>query len=282
MTINTRKLNTITNVQAGEVATLEVPTGARMYHRLEIQVSDTNGIVSKANMKTFFENIKVSVFGDAYGSLDLIDLKSADFFENVLDFYNVQYEDGLLIIPFVVDHFENPLKRLGSALGTSDLRSCEVEFTIASGVVAPKLTAYAVYDRVARPMGMVRRFHYQTFNVSAAGDYQISNPSIMGQLGLKALHFTTSKITDVEVKTNDLVIREAPLAILKRENQFRATHEGRTEGAGYTHIDFAGDDGDRIVNMARVNDFQLKLAMSGSENQMRMIAETVVGAGNSI
>lgn len=270
MPIITQKLPSFNAIAPGSTASLKVPATVT-YAAIDIQVThDVTGtptLMSLADMKTKIARVRLMIDGHAAWNItgkNLVEYNA---------YYNLNADDGSGILSLVFAHgyLDNPMNEDALALGTAvkangkPVQNVTVEVELASDVVAPKLEATAtVYTGANQPLGKFIQLEDTHYSAGGVGKFEISDLPVVGQgVGIKALHITTDKISHVEMKANNSILhefnREVNAAVIKRRT---GRTLGRTEQAGYTHIDVGGNRLGDIVDTSGFRDFRMKLEMT--------------------
>ena len=283
--IITKTLSSLSNVAAGQIATLDIKDTA-LYHRVVFEISHgaVPAVMTQAEMKANIEWIKLTLYGPAVngGNLELVNLRGDDFISTINDTYDVSAVDGELEYIFGVDHLESPEARRQTGLGTLGIDIAQFEIKLKDTLVSPTIKAYAEVEDIAVPPGRMRKLSYQSDSATLEGKMEISDVRVQGpNTMLKALHFSTDVFDHFKIEADDEKIIEAPVTVIKRLNNSKATHtRGRTVVAGYTHIDFAGDSNKRLVPTQGWNNFVIEANVKTGAvlpAPFRIIKEVIIG-----
>lgn len=283
MSKSLRALQSFSNVQPGAVANVALPVN-RAYAGvlLEVRHDDGGGAGAKmtlTDMKSNISEIRLRLSSDRWGSEKFWEIAGDDYL-TLNDYYGVPSADGVLPLLFAGQYWSNPQFSDAFALGTADLKTAELEVKLASGVSAPEIIGHAwEYDGANMPLGRFIKLSSNTVTNSATGPFEIPDLPVTGNgVGLKALHMDTDAIDTIEVRADGAIWHEDVPSMRPVLDDIKASRTGgRTHGAGYTHLDFAGNDASGIRNMTGLRDFRLKLNMTGT-GAFKVVHETIVGA----
>lgn len=264
-----KELPSFQAVNGGQTAICNLPLGMT-YHQilLRYQADEGAGVVdaTEAVFKDDLTEIRLIVDGDTKVQLSGTELVG------LLEYYGLTIEDGVLPVLF-----SRPWQRTMEgedelAYGTADVQTMSLEVDIKAGTTSPSLTGFAVKGPNA-PLGRhlaIRRYG-QTY-AGAAGEFEISDIP-RGPYAQLATHFTTDKVSRVEVEANQRIVYEADTQIAKA--YFAQT--ARVLQTGFTHVDFAATNrlGDALP--LNLQDFRYRLTMTGAEPSFKAIVERVEG-----
>jgi len=270
MPIITQKLPSFNAIAPGSTASLKVPTTVT-YAAIDIQITHdvaaTPTLMSLADMKTKIARVRLMIDGHAMWNItgkNLVELNA---------FYNQNAVDGsgILSLVFAQGYLDNPANEDALALGTASkadgkpIQNVTIEVELASDIVAPKLEATATaYTGANMPLGQFIQLEDTHYSATGVGKFEISDLPVVGaNIGLKALHFTTDKISHIEIKGNNNILHEfnqqVNAAVLKRRT---GRTVGRTAQAGFTHVDVGGNRLGDVIRTDVFRDFRLKLDMT--------------------
>lgn len=249
------------NVSAGSIAVTDAPLGRR-YHAIVLRCSAT----SQTDAVNIIDDVSVVINGRSIRTLTPARLRAINSFSKGGSGADWSGTDPLQLVL----HFREPSLKTTEdehslCLGTGDVSSMRIEVRLKSGLTAPALSGYYVYDDAINDKGnpvssgIVKRTKIDTVSASGAGDVTFRNLSFEGIV--KRLHIETSLITAVELRSNDRVIWEGNTAEL---NALYVAH-GLSPQTGYCTIPFdllsdlrMGVPADQLANYA------LKLTFSGA------------------
>lgn len=246
--------NAFSSVAAGSQATLDLPVGRLVYHGLQITHTDTGAAANQATMESNISEVRIKVNGKEqrrFTARELID---------ILAFYGVPFETGILYIPFAEPWRRSVAGEDSLAWGTADIDSLQLEVDVDAGATSPTLAARAWVEFVERPLGPIVKWRRFNVSVSATGIRTLT--TLPRSDAYMAVHADSSDIDDVEVKRDQEEVFKATKA------QADALHKqapGQTKlspQSDWFHVDFA---------LQRVAD---ALAMvRGSGNRQRAVQE---------
>jgi hypothetical protein len=243
------------NVTAGSIAVTDAPLGRR-YHSIVLRCSAT----SQTDAVNIIDDVSIVVNGRSIRTLTPARLRAINSFsKNGTGGADYSGSDPLQL----VFHFREPSLKTSQeehslCLGTGDISSLRIEVRIKSGITAPALSGYYVYDDAVNakgdpvPSGVVKRTKIDTLTSPGAGDVTFRNLSFEGVV--KRLHIeNASTITALEMRSNDRIIWEGNVAEL---NALYIAN-GLTPITGYTTIPFdilndlySGIPADQLANFA--------------------------------
>ncbi|MEG3641612.1 major capsid protein P2 [Magnetococcus sp. PR-3] len=259
-------------VAPGSSANLSIPvTAAYTALYVRIQSGATPAAMSQTDQKTHIERVKLKA-----GRKVLMDLTGANLIA-LNNFYGITAESGVLPIVFARPYLENANNVDSMALGTADLTSCTLEIKLSNSVVSPVLDAVGeVKGEGNHPMGSMIEIGETDYG-SLGTAVELSDLPVTGPgVGLKALHFTTSNISNVEIQANRQELYQADTATAKTmQNMAAMKTGGRSWQSGMVHVDMAGNRLGRVVNTSPFRDFRAKLTFD-SATAMTVIHETIM------
>ena len=282
MPITLRKMEPVNNVAQGAIATAKLGVD-RAFHSAFFTVHHTKSgsssvPMSIADMKTHIEELKLTLVDAATGnSTDIWEISGKNFLE-WLKFYGYPEKGGILYLPFAQIHWDNPAEEAKFKLGTSDLRAVQISIKLGGSVVAPVIEGYASEYEYNEPLGRFLRLQENQTSNSVKGKLEITDLPIQGAgIGLKALHLTTDKVSDIEFRVDRDVIYEDVVLVRKfvqRVKSFRT--QGRTHNTNWTHLDFAGNQTRNIFDTSSWRDIRLIPNMTAATT-FTVISEMIVG-----
>ena len=197
--------NAFSAVAAGSQATLDLPVGPVTYHGLQLTyTTGTAGGANQANMETEITECRVKVNGKEqrrFSARELFD---------ILAFYGIGFQTGILYIPFSEPWRRSVTGEDSLAWGTHDIDTLQVEVDIAGSATNPTLSARALVERVARPMGPIVKWRRFNVPVSATGIRTLT--TLPRTDAYYAIHCDSTNISDVEVKVDQAEVFKATKA----------------------------------------------------------------------
>lgn len=278
MTKSVLNLPAFQAVAAGQVASLNIPTG-QAFHSigLRIQHEATPVDMPVADMKTEIEWIKLKIARRGQGQRTYWDVTGAKLVERN-DFYNLPDAAGLLGLYFAVPYFNSVDAEDLFKLGTLDVSNIVLEVKFASSVVNPIIEAHGfVYDAANEPLGDFVRLNSLSYSAAAAaGIREIADLPVTGPgMYLKALHIDDDNIDDVELRINNAEFRTFDMSLNRWVSDLETFRTGqRSWQSGYTHIDLAGNRAAEIMPTGGIRDFRLKLNFSAA-GAFEILTETI-------
>lgn len=275
-----REMPSFNAVAAGQTASLNIPLTGDYYGILtEITHGDSNTPMTKTNMKSLIETVKLKYNSPVTNSVTLIDLTGEDII-NLHDYYNLPWQDGIFPLIFAKPYTADILAENNFALGVLGARSIVLEIKLKSTITNPVLRAYGIqYMRPPQSLGQFVKLETHHYSAAAtAGIREISDLAVVGKnIGLKALHITSSNMSNYEVRVNNEIIVEGSPALNDfTHNILTLRSNGRVVQSDFTHIDFGGNQYSDLLNTTNFSDFRLKFDMT-SADAFRIISETVIG-----
>ncbi|MFK5947944.1 MAG: major capsid protein P2 [Methylococcales bacterium] len=253
------QLPNLSNVVAGNTATLEIPVGST-YNKITFNVAGvTNAQVS---------NIRVQVNGKTiqeYDDLDQLDAINA--------FYSRPQSGAYHTMWFERMELSEGWRRI-TGLGTLDVQTFTILMDIDAAAAAPIITAMADKS-VGTPLGLIMKLKKFPVTFAASGEQDIDKIPRIGKI--TAMHFGKADVNNVVIKRDDVELIDASKNDLAQENAFY----GRVAQNNYTHVDFIrkGElaEAMEVIEYAdgrRVQDLRARLDL-GSAGQVNMLIEYV-------
>lgn len=265
-----RKMPTPVGIGAGQTASVTLPRGLT-YHRFYIGARANFGAgvvdVPEANWDDLFSEIRLMV-----DSATKIQLTGADLVA-LNNYYGHTHKAGVLPLMLSRPWGRTPQGEDQTAYGTNGgMRSFTLEMDIKPGVTAvEKIDVRAVQEADNRAFGPHLRIQRYVHTQGVTGEAEISDIK-RGAYAAMAMHLDTASISDVEVLADNFAVHQSDAVT-------RATHAEvakRVPQAGYTHVDFIGDN--RLPNAMpmTLNDFRLKPTFTATGN-FRVLVEAIEG-----
>ena len=261
MTISTlKKLPNVQGVGASQTFTIGMPTGAKEYKTVGLDMSGTTFV------KTDISNLELLV-----NSSPVQQFKTVAHLEAISAYYGLDVNANEVVLPFFLEWMNDALMGGKFNMGVGDVDVFQLRGDIGSGAVAPLINAWSIETQraamdgqgiaAANRLGVFRRVVNQTVSLVGAGETEIDN--IPRNDILMALHMIQSSdvITNVEVWCDDTKVWDASASRAERVVE----RVGRTKQSDCYHIDFMLENelGTALV-IAGLRDFRLKVAHSGS------------------
>lgn len=261
MTIHThKKLPNVQGVGANQTFTVGLPTGAKEYMLLGLDMSGTTFA------KTDISNLELLV-----NSSPIMQFKTVAHLEKISAYYGLNVNSNEVVVPFFLEWMNDALMGGKFNLGVGDVDVLQLRGDIGAGADAPLINAWSKETQraamagegiaAANRLGVFRKVKNYTYSLTGEGETEIDN--IPRQEILMALHLFQSSdvITNVEVWADDTKIWDASASRMGRIVE----RAGRTKQAASYHIDFMLENelGTAMV-IAGLRDFRLKVAHSGS------------------
>lgn len=243
---------TPSGIGAGQTASLTLPLGLT-YHQFMIEARDAGGLV--ADFAPEVEEVRLLVDGDVTYQI------SADHLQKLNAFYGEAPIAGVLDLFLSRPWMRTIAGEDQTAYGTAGgMQSFALEVDLAAGSGIQKLDVYAVQS-AAKPFGTHLRLQKHVHTQGVAGEAEISDLP-RGAFSLMALHLTTSGIEDVDVVVDNRRVRETSKTIRSGMSK----RAGRTEQAGFTHVDFLTEN--RLIESLPMNvsDFRVRADFTATGN----------------
>lgn len=274
-------LPSLSRVQPGSKATLEIPTGPT-YMRVDLTVSAAAGldatdigkisVLLNGNVAQEYTNLQRLLDLNTYYDRDS-DSVAATSITFALHFFRGELLSAQRLMyqgqPTIVDYRRMP------GIGTDDVASFHIEMDIAAAAPADiAITAHAYYDPVSQPLGVFTRVRELPAAFAVAGLVEVDK-LLKGPI-YQAIHLFKSDVTSVEVLHNSVKIIEATKSILERLAQSASPVKRVPVTARATHIDFCleGDVEQCLVTSEReTKDFRIKMNITAAGN-VDVVTET--------
>ena len=274
-------LPSLSRVQPGSKATLEIPTGPT-YHRVDFTVTAAAGLdagdigkiscLINGNVAQEYTDLQRLLDINAYYDRDS-DAVAATEITFALHFFRGELLSAQRLLyqgqPVVVDYRRMP------GIGTADVASFHIEIGIDAAAPADiAITAHAYYDPVKQPLGVFTRIREVPAAFAVAGLVEVDK-LLKGPL-YQAIHLFKSDVTAVEVLVNSVKIIEATKGVLERLEQSASPVKRVPITARATHIDFCleGDVEQCLeTDPATTKDFRVKFNITAAGN-VDVVTET--------
>jgi len=254
---NLRKMPSPNSVGAGQTATFDLPTGAVKYHSLMFKYQESGAPANQANIETDLTEIRINVNGRTQRVF------SAAQRNKINAFYGIPFSTGLLKEFFSEPWRRTPQGEDALGWGTDGLATLQVEVDIVAGATSPVLDLWAEISDVRETMGIIKKMRRFQIGVTSVGDRQVQNLPRVGTsyYALHAFEGADGDITNVQVKTNNLIRFDAPSDIV---NAVYGA-ESLTDQSGMFSVSFdrtrrVGD----ALSMANVSDYLLTATMANA------------------
>lgn len=253
-------------VAPGIVATTTLPVGPT-YRELALVYKTDGAKATKAKIISDIERITLLVNGIARVSISGKNLMMLN------DYYGYPFNAGELIIPLSRHYLRTPQGEEQLVWGTRNVSNLGVEVKLATGAVSPELKIEADWSYITQDMGTIIEIREFNYDFSGSGDKEISDlPKTQG--ALMALHLNSDKITNLEVKLDELRPIERDTDLTVYHNRLKRV-AGRVPQTGVAHVDALRLN--RIADVwgvAGVKDYRIKPTLSAA-SAVQIVAETV-------
>ena len=275
MTLLLRNALSFNSVGANQTATLKLPVN-QTYTATFIQVLHGAGAtpMSRASMEEHIVNVRLMTDRDLRWDISGADLLRLN------DFYGVPFQNGILPMIYVREWMQNPALADNFALGTADLDEVTIEVTLSSTVDSPRLSAsHRVMVEANRPLGQIVELKSNgSYNAPAAGWFEVPSLPVVGpNIGLSAMHITSDRFSEVDLRLSGQPIYESrSLSLAKQVTELASHKTVRNWVDGWWHIDFAGDRYRDIQSTSGATAFLLRVNAK-EQTTFNVIHEVVVG-----
>jgi hypothetical protein len=241
----TKRLPSLSNVGAGQTATLNCPVGLT-YDRIDFEYSG----VTLAQMK----NIEVVVNGKP-----VMTFKDANRIKALNDYYRRSETTGFLTLWFARPEQKTVQEQRLTALGTADVSTLAINMDIDAGADNPVIVGYAVQSEPA-PLGAFIKVREFQFDSAVAGDFEVSTlpkgPRIL------ALHAFKADIDNLEVELDSQKVFEGSKTFIQ---SVQKSYGRFPQTALATHFDTAleGDLSQALVT-AGAQDMRFRFGLTSS------------------
>lgn len=224
--------NAFSSVAAGSQATLDLPVGDLVYHGLQLSYGASGAAANQATMEADIDQVRIKVNGKEqrrFSARELFD---------ILAFYGVSIETGILWIPFSEGWRPSVVGEDSLAWGTADVSSLQIEVDIDAAATSPTLSARALVERVRRPMGPIVKWRRFNVGVSATGIRTLT--TLPRQDAYYAIHADSADVDDVEVKVDQQEVFKGTKAQVDALYKQAPALFGLTPQSDWFHMAFDG------------------------------------------
>lgn len=218
------KLPSLSKVAAGSDAVLSLPIG-KTYEQVVFEFSGVT--LAQMLYPELILNGKTVQRFDSMQQLQDLNL-----------YYNRNADaSGSGVLPwwFIRPELSDPISRRFTALGTADLQTAQIKFTVSGAAAAPAIEAYAYKSRQT-PLGMITKIKSFPATFATAGQQDIDNIPRSGAR-IAAIHLIKSDVSKVYVEVEGRRVLNG----LKSSLQVDQEDYGRVPDADFTTIDFLLD-----------------------------------------
>lgn len=246
------KLQSFSNVAAGQTTTLQIPVGLTYDN---IQIVHNIADLTKA------KNVRLTIDGkDVQTFKDFAEIKAIN------DYYDRKDQSGVCTIWF--QHPENcdVTNRRAPSLGTADVSTFVLTVDLDASLVSPSLSASALKSN-QDVMGLITKVKVYNATFGASGQVDIDNIVKAGRI--RAIHLVKADITACVIEANGRKIHESTSAL----NTAVQKQAGRVPQSGIYTIDFCleGLIPETFITEG-IYDFRIRPTI-GSAGAMRIVVE---------
>ena len=255
-----KKMPPFQGVAAGLKATCNLPVGLT-YDIITLNYKESGVDANEATMKAGIDRIRLLL--DAEAKIDL----SATELLDIYKYYGYTIQAGR--IPLI---FARPTARTAAgedsiAYGTKDISTMSLEVDINSGATAPTITAHAVQSA---PRNLGAHVSMKSYGSSSPGAGVVEMATLpRGNYWQMGLHIASSAVTDVELLSNQNIVWEGNVL----DNTQIDHLTGKVWQSGYFHVNNTENDRVRAALPLNVEDYRLKMTMSGAVANFNVIQE---------
>jgi len=267
MVYRLQKLPTPQGVGAGQTATVKIPLGPT-YNAFYLELRSGAGAtpLSTANIDAGISEIRLIVDGDVKIQ------GSAAYFRRRALFYGVPAVTGCLPImlssPWARTRAGEDSTSYGTAGGTVATFTLEVDFT--ATLVTPTMQVFSRQSD-PKPFGTHLRIQRYADNFGFIAEHEIAGIPALGPYRLLGMDIDSDTVGNVEVLSNN--VRQYISTPMIREQQLLIS--ARVPQAGYTHLDFAGEQRmDETMPLA-LSDFRVKVDFTTAPNAFSIYVATI-------
>lgn len=259
------KMPTPQGTGVNQTATLNLPLGPT-YHHLNIRCKTAAGAdIPVASWGTYIGEIRLMVNGDTRIEIEAADLVKLN------QYYGQTLTAGVLPLFLSQPWARTMAGEDNSAYGTA---KGIASFTLEIDLKATAVKDLAVYAVQSEPRPFAGHMRIQKFSkqMGLQGTKEISDLP-RGAYNMLGLHMDTASINTIEVLTNNLKVHESDLVL-------RSAHSkviGRAPQAGFTHVDFMGENRLSEVLPMALNDFRVKLDFTADNVNFKIYAVSLQG-----
>lgn len=238
MTIALTQLESVSNVVAGQIATLKIPRGQLLKGVLmRYRVGAADGDLDN------LESIAVKLGNDTFTNISGKGLKVWN------KIFNVPYGDGYFVIPFTDPNLVDPASTQGLSLVTKGATNVEIKIKVKAGQANPSLVGYGI------PYGAGEQgsnafslcFAEATHTISGAQKAPIDDLAVMGD-GYSVHSIIFDNAASIDNVAVDMIAdgtigvrNEADAAAIKAFNKFNRRLD-LTDDDDHLVLDFTGGE----------------------------------------
>lgn len=258
------KLPSVMAVAAGATANLNIPVGPT-YRNLGILYNRGGAAATEAQMISDLTKLRLKINGTVRYEV------SASDYIAMLKQMGFSIVSGFLPIMLAPVTARTPEMEESLAWGTANVTNLTLEVDIAGAAPTPELTVYAWTTAERRPLNAI--LQTLPFTVAATGAGLLEVPTLpRGNGDLYRLWIFSANCTAIEVEADGIKVTDASLTFLRETSKFT----GRVPQASLQVIEPTWlDRVDDRLRLADLQDFRLKLTMSGAET-VRIYMDTVI------
>lgn len=252
------KVPDVRNVAVGSTATVNLPVGWS-YESLTLDYSGS-GTLTRAmiqNIELLANGKPIMHFGDA------------DELDSINDFWGRSDTAGFISLHFRRREFDNLDMDRVCRLGTSDVSTLQLRFTIAATALTPVIACHARVEDRAEPMGLICKIKRFSYNTGTGLTLEV--PDLPKGPRILAIHWKKADVTNVEFEINGVRIKDEKKALAEVYQK----EDGRAPvTAAYTHTDFVSDGdifGAIVTDPNIVKDMRARLTLGAGGSVVALV-----------
>ena len=263
----TIKLPSMSNVGAGQTATLNCPVGLT-YDVISLEYSGKKSDGTTDITLDDLQNIEVRVNGKVIQSFaDGLEL------DRINQYHGRGAANGILNIWFVRPEMANLRDQRLTALGTRDVQTLSVHVDGEATLANLSLSAKAVQSE-PQLMGAITKVKAFPTSFAVSGEVEIDNLPRSGGVMIGCMHLFKSDISNVEVEVNSIKAFEASKVYAE---ELQGRYNKTPQSANATHVDFMLEgDLAQALDTRGVQDFRIRPTLDTS-GAVRTVVEYIDG-----
>lgn len=263
----TIKMPSMSNVGAGQTATLNCPVGLT-YDVISLEYSGKKADTSTDITLDDLKNIEVRVNGKTIQTF-----KDGLELDRINQYHGRGAASGIINIWFVRPEMANLRDQRLTALGTADVQTLSVHVDGEATLDSLSLSAKAVQSE-PQNMGAIVKVKAFPASFAVSGEVEIDNLPRSGGVMIGCIHLFKANVSNVEVEVNSIKAFDSTKTY-SEEMQTRYNKTPQTATA--THIDFMLEgDLAQAMDTRGVQDFRIRPTLDTS-GAVRTVVEYIDG-----